>query len=389
MLIITKNKINFLLLSLIVPGYYFLTNPGKVVVITLFSYVLVFVFIFKFLMQYKLKNENLFKTLLLYGLIIVFRGLYFADSKEDYGSIILEIIPVLLIIPFSYLLGKNIYFSGYVIRILIKYTALIAVFPLIVFFLKKSNYDGAIMIRAISPFYFLILIFFKLKFKERMSLIAIIILTILMAPDHRSNLLNITISILILLISRLNPWGLKYFGKRIWFILLIFPFFFIYSKFQKDGFNFSNDTVVDSRSSIYNDVYFALNKNNDFLFGLGPVKIPTVLSESTFNEKAIYDEGRNASESLILNYLHWGGVVFVLLFSFFVIKAVYLLLFKSKSTLASMLAFFLLFRFLYGLVEFRLGYDLSSFFYYFVIGLGYNSQFRKMNNEQIDRFLKY
>ena len=371
------------------PGYYFLINPGKVVVVTLFSYLLVSIFIFKFLVHRKLKNENLFKILLLYGLILVFRGLYFADSKDDYGSIILEIIPVLLIIPFSYLLGKNIYFSGYLIKFFIKYTALIAVFPLLVFFFNKSNYDGAIMIRAISSFYFLILIFFKLKFKERLSLIALILLTIYMAPDHRSNMLNITISILILLISRLNPWGLKFFGKKIWFILLIFPFFFIYSKFQKDGFNFSNDTVVDSRSSIYNDVYFALSKNNDFVFGLGPVKIPTILSQSTFNEKAIYDDGRNASESLLLNYLHWGGVAFVLLFSFFVIKAVYLLLFKSRSTLASMLAFFLLFRFLYGLVEFRLGYDLSSFFYYFLIGLGYNAHLRNMSNEQVDRFLKY
>lgn len=378
-----------MLISLLIPGYYFLINPGKIVLVSIFAYAPVLIFIFKFLMRKKIQNEFLFKIFLLYGLTIVFRGFYYAESKGDYGSLISEIMPVFLIIPFSYLIGRSVNFSAYVIKLSIKYSILIVIFPLFVFFFNKSNYDGAILIRAISPLYFLILIFFRLKFKEKLSVIILASITIVLAPDHRSNILNIVISFLILIIFSLRPSAIKFFGKKTWLVLLLIPFIFIYSKFQNGKFDFSNDSVTDSRTSIYNDVYFALEKKNDFLFGLGPVKIPTILAQSTFNDKAIYDEGRNASESLLLNYLHWGGVVMVLLFLFFTVKGVYLLLYQSKNWLATMLAFFVLFRFLYSLVEFRLGYDLSSFFYFFVIGLAYNSNFRSMNNKQVDQFLKY
>jgi hypothetical protein len=386
---ITKNKINYLLISLLIPGYFTLINPGKIVLITVFAYVPVLIFIFKFILNVKIHKETLFKVILFYGLIMVVRGTYYAESKADYGSLVLEVVPVCLIVPFSYLLGKNIYVSSYIIKIFVKYTVLFSIFPILVFFLKNSNYDGQVLIRAISQIYFLILIFFKLKSKERVLLVILTVISLYLSVGNRSHIINIVISILILIFVSLTPRAIEFFGKKIWLILLLIPFIFIYSKFQKGEFNFSNDSVTDSRTSIYNDVYFALAENDDFLFGLGPVKIPTILSKSSFNDKSIYDEGRIASESLLLNYFHWGGGVMVLLFLIFVMKGVYLLLFKANNWLATMLAFFVLFRFLYGLVEFRLGYDLSSFFYFFTIGLAYNTELRSMNNKQIVQFLKY
>lgn len=386
----TKYKINYLLISLIIPGYYVLFNPGKIVLITVAAYLPVFFFVIKSFLHQKFKNEYLLKVILFIGMLITLRGTFHASSRAEYSSIILEIFPITLLIPILYLLGKNIVYSKYILNQLLKYSIFIIALPIFVYYYKNGNYDSSIFIRCISPLYFFIILFSKMKFINKLKISFLIIVSVLFAIDHRSNLVNIIISLLILITSYLGPRMLEHFGKKTWLILSTIPLLILYLNFKNGKFNFSNEVITDSRTSIYNDVAFAITNTSDFLFGLGSVKIETSLINSNhFNKNSIYDSGRNASESLMLNYFHWGGALMVFLFSFFVLKGVYLSIFKSRNTLSVMLAFLILFRFMYSFVEFRLGYDLSSFFYFFLIGLSYNYQLRKMNNKQINLFLKF
>jgi len=385
---ITKNQINYLLLSLVVPGYFNLLNPGKIVVITVLSYILVLFFCFKLIFQKKIVNESVFKIFLFYGLIITIRGLLSAESKSDYGSLILEILPVTLIIPFFYILGKNIFLSIYIIEKIMKYSFVLVLIPLIAYLIDNES-DTAILIRTISPFYFFILILPNVKRISRFKIILLTFISIFLAIDHRSNIINISISVLVLFIVYKIPQIIKYIGKKIWILFTIIPVFILYLSFNNGTFDFSNDVITDSRSTIYNDVFSAVSKENAYILGLGPKKIETDLKYSDhFNTNSIYNSGRNASESLMLNYFHWGGILMMLLFSFIVLKGVYLSLFDSKNRISIMIAFVVLFRFLYSFVEFRLGYDLSSFFYFFLVGLAYNQHLRSMNNLQVRKIFK-
>lgn len=386
---ITKNQINILLIFLLIPGYYTLINPGQIVIITVLSYILVLFMCVKYLFKNNSYNDHVFNAFIFAGFIIVFRGFINAQTKSDYGSLLLEIVPVALIVPFFYIIGKNILLTRFVLIKIFKYSFAFLIIPLFVYVFINKNLDTSIFIRTISPFYFLILIILQVNPYNKFKIGIISVISIIVALDHRSNIINILISFIILIFVSYLPIIVKYFGKKVWLLLSFIPLIFLYLNFYNGSFDFTNDLITDSRSSIYNDVYSAIANEKAFVFGLGPKKVETSLVNSThFNTNDIYDSGRNASESLMLNYFHWGGVVMMLLFSYFVLKGVYLSLFKSRNKISLMIALLVLFRYLYSFVEYRLGYDMSSFFYFLLIGLAYNQQLRNMNDFQVNKLFK-
>lgn len=394
----------------IIPALYVCIYPGKIALITIFCSYSILIGILIILGKLQIINEKInkkfdgeifIKLFLSYNLFILLRGLYDAKSEQDWIAMFSAIIPLFLVTHFSiYLAAYKISIST-VIKTFLSYGIILC--ALIFLFLPPLSID---FVKSISPIYFFILMIPFLNIKKAVFIIFVALFCFFSDFSNRSNLINICIAFII---------ALSFFWKkRIWMlnlikasrvVLLFMPIVFLilglsgvfnifllgdmmqaYSIDTGDGNK--QELLIDSRTSIYVDVFSELERQEAFVFGLGASgKTKTSLSEISYADfDKIYKEGRRRTESGMLNYIQWGGMIGGLVYFLLFVKASYFGIYRSKNWFCVVLGVWLAFKGLFSFIEDATYFSISSIFIFFALGICLNKNIRALTDLEIKMF---
>lgn len=238
-----------------------------------------------------------------------------------------------------------------------------------------------------------------IKKKWWVLIIAGVLFVVLLDVDRRSIMINNVFSLvlisLLFVLKKDNVARTAYLiiiGTTI--VLLYLGLSGKYNVFQAMNvmdYQLNNDSrslFVDSRTGIYEDVFNGLKDKHAYIWGLGfNGRVATSLAETTDATKELYIYGRQGSESGMLNYIQYGGILGFLFYSLLLIVASYKATFHSKNDFMKLLGLFVAFKFTYSFIEDRVSWCAHAFYIFLWIGMCYNKTFRSMSNEQMKLYL--
>ena len=277
----------------------------------------------------------------------------------------------------------------------------------ITFFFPPTN--GFMSFQHNISFVYIFLLFIPyLNLKWRVILITLAITGLFYDLTRRSYMINLVLVLVVLLGYYLLPGkivfqkGLKFFFlvfvvSPVILLLLgvsgVFNFFTIGDKFGEyvvGDESKSRNILVDSRTAIYVDVFKELVEKDAVIWGLGGNgKTKTSLSDvANANFDVIYREGRRGTESGMLNYFQYGGIIAAFSYWLLLTTAAYNAIFKSKSSFMRMLGLFVAFKVLYSFVEDKMNVNIASFYLMFMISLCYNKIFLSLKDNELTVILK-
>lgn len=381
--------------------------PGKIAVVTMVcSYPLIFLSWFSIKSKHTDNFEgNIYIFLFLgYNLIVLFRGLYYASSENDWKAMLSTLIPTFLFVHFSVYLVATRACVVMILKTFLSYGLILCLLILIIPVQYNFKFPQAISPICIMAF---MIPYLPKKYTFFISFLAVI--SFFSDLSNRSNMLNIIVATAI--VSTIL-WKNKIRILRIMKIarntFLILPVFFLFlglsgifnvfligQSFSDIKINNENgasqEVFVDSRTPIYVDVFNQLVKDDAILFGLGASgKTETsLLDVKSADFYEIYKEGRRGTESGMLNYIQWGGLIGGLLYFLLFVKASYYGMYKSKNWFCIMLGLWVAYKGLFSFIEDRVVFSISSVFIFIAIGICMNKKIREMDDKVLRRMFKY
>lgn len=403
---IIKKIIKIAIILSIIPSLYNSIYPGRIAIASILCSYPIFVgiiyiinrlYVSRVSIARKFDGINYIYLFIIYNLIVLLRGLLDAQSVEDWKAMFSNILPLYLVTHLSIYIASYPSFVIYAIRTFLTY-GLFLCFLIYVFEPELSiNF-----IKSLSPIYLIILIIPYLDKKNSIFIIAIAFIFFFSVFTNRANMLNIIVAFVILstFIWRKKKWIFVTI-KTLRFMLLSLPPIFlilglsgIFNVFLigeslswvvVDEKKESQDLLIDSRTAIYNDVFGELERKNSFLFGLGASgKTKTSLTDISYADfDIIYKEGRRGTESGMLNYIQWGGIIGGLLYFLLFIRASYLGLYKSKNWLCVMIGLWVAFKGMFSFIEDRTFFSISTIFIFLAISVCMSKRFRSLTDHEI------
>jgi hypothetical protein len=397
-----SSKFKVFIALLLLPAIYTAFFPGKIIII---SAICLYPILFYFLANIKNVNKNEFDDkwiIIVYIIMCVItflRGIFDSKSQQDYIVLLSSTIFLMLLYPLFIYLAQRKYIIS-VFNALIN-TALPLCF--ISLFFKPS--DGFMTFQYCISFIYMFIFFIPfVKRKWKIIIFFIVIIIPLYDIARRSPLINTSVCLIILLLYYRVPHTIyRRIAKLLFSILVLSPIVFlilglsgVYNIFTLgDSFDAVTITsksnqrnlLVDSRTSIYSDVFSELSRQKAYIFGLGGAgKTKTSLVDNPNNpNNNIYKEGRRGTESGMLNFIQLSGIVGVLCYWILLTAASYKAIFKSQNSFYIMFGLFLAFKVLYSFVEDRLQCNIATFYFMFYIGLCYNFQLRSLKNIEVKK----
>lgn len=381
--------------------------PGKIAVITiLFSYPLI-VFLFFSLNKkvFIIFDGNKFIFLFLfYNLIVLFRGFFVAKTEEDWKTIFASSIPLFLFVHFT------IYLTAYKASLISIFSAFLSYglfFCFFIFFIHVDYTNG--FPKAISPIYILLMLIPYLDRRYTIFILSLTFVSFLSDLTNRSNMLNIIVAIGILstffwknkrqILGLMKLIRMFFLTLPVLFLILgvtgIFNIFLIGQAYADlkidDDREDAQEVFIDSRTPIYVDVFAELLKDDAILFGLGAAgKTKTTLAEIEYGNLAdVYKEGRRSTESGILNYIQWGGLIGGFFYFLLFVKASYYGLYKSKNWFCVMLGLWIAYKGFFSFIEDSLSFSISSLFIFLPLGICMNKKIRQMSDSDLKLMFRY
>lgn len=238
------------------------------------------------------------------------------------------------------------------------------------------------------------------RIKYKIAIIIAVLITVSYNFDFRSILINNVIPFIIIIF-----WSFlrnRLIRKITISTLIIIPIVFLmlgitgkFNIFQfGNSMNFylfekTRGLTIDSRTSIYEDVFHELDRKNAYIWGLGGNgKTQTSLSNNeTKYGKLLAKYGRRGTESGMLNFIQYGGIIGFFVYGTLLITAAYKAGFESKNTFMEMLGVFIAFKFLYSFIEDEIMPNANTFYIFLWIGMCYNKVFRNLTDTEIKRYL--
>jgi hypothetical protein len=399
--------IKFIVLASLGPPLYFCFNPGEIIIPILLTMYpsLLLVLILIFTEKFSLMDEK--KTVLifvLYGAFTYARGFYDAKSFQDWTNLLSISVSTFIFLPLTIYLGAHKKFVGPLIRNL-----LIAIPMIFILTLGRNDSGPYGFVKTLSATFPFLLMFPYLNKKLKVFIVLILFLIVGYDITIRASLMYGFIIILSLstyyIKSNVMLVLFKILRKAFLFLPLLFVFlgatgtFNVFNFGEKfDSIELANeekdqkqDLLVDSRTEIYIDVHTALLYQNRVLFGLGGVgKTKTFLTKDKVNQKyrKLYEEGRRGTETRMLNYYQWGGVLGVLLYFLLILRASYLAIYRSKNWYMITLGLFVSFGLLMSFLSDRVVNNLNTLSSFFMLGMCFNSELRAMNEREIKAYLR-
>lgn len=390
----------------IIPAFFVFVFPGKINAISMLcSYPLIFLLILFVFKKYKqpLDGKLVISIFIFYNIVIFIRGIIDAKSNEDWSVLVSTSISIFLFLPLTIYLGAKNETLKVLFKTFFKYVLLLSFILLF-----KDDLGFMDFAHTVSPLYLLIIFSPYLNKKWRLIILFLALISFFSDLAVRSNLLNIALAYLISFTYYFRRINLtrsfikfsRYFilsAPAIFLVLAITGVFNIFKisefigEYSVDLENGkSQDMAVDSRTGIYLDVILGLNKEDAFIWGLGGSgKTETHLADLSWgNFDKVYKEGRRGTESGMLNYAQWGGIIGVLIYMMLFIRSSYFGIYKSSNWLLVMIGLWVAFKGLFSFIEDRLFFSIYSLFIFISIGMCFNKVLRDMTDEEIKVFLR-
>lgn len=238
-----------------------------------------------------------------------------------------------------------------------------------------------------------------IKKKWRILIILAVLFVVFLDVDRRSIMVNNFISLVFVLawfVLRRKPvltatYAILIIAPLILLYLGLSGKFNIFQAMNVVDYQLNNDSrslFVDSRTSIYEDVFDGLKEKNAYIWGLGyQGRVSTSLAYTDYVSDDVFRYGRLGSESGMLNYFQFGGVLGFIFYSLLLIVSSFKATFKSNNDFMKLLGLFVAFKFLYSFIEDRIMFDAHAFYIFLWVGMCFNKKFREMTNEQMKSYL--
>lgn len=384
----------------IIPALYYAFFPGKIILVTIIcSYPLLIGIILSLNKGIHKKFDGLFyiKLFIIYNIIVLVRGIFDAKSIQDWTVMFGSTIPLMLIIHFTMFIAADKSSIVAVIRTFMLYGLPLGFF---LFFITED--PGPLgFAHTIAPISFMIFLVPYVNKKLKIVIFSIAIFSFLSDFENRSNLLNLLIASIIMLTFYWKKFYVVIKGyKHVRSIMLFFPVFFLVlglsgifnifligdffdNYYNQENKGTSKDVLVDSRTDIYKDVFSQLKKDDAFLFGLGASGKTKTFLTNYEDFDIVYKEGRRSTESGMLNYIQWGGLVGGLVYFLLFVKASYYGIYKSRNWLCKMLGLWVVYKGAFSFIEDPVFFGIGSIFIFFPISICLNKEFRLMNDLEI------
>lgn len=410
---IFKKFVKIAIIFSIIPSVYNSFYPGKIAMASILcAYPILFGIIYttsrlynsKVSVARKFDGVNYIYFFIIYNCIVLLRGIYDAKSSEDWKSMFSSVIPLYLVTHFSIYIASYRSFVMYAIRAFLVYGLFLC---LLIYVMEPQL--SIYFIKSLSPIYFIIFLIPYLDKKNSIFIISIAIFSFFSVLTNRANMLNIITAFIILLtfVWRKKKWLFQTITSIRLILLSLPPIFLILglsgifnvfligeslSWVVVDDKKESQDLLIDSRTAIYGDVFGQLKTDNSFFLGLGASgKTKTVLADISYADfDVIYKEGRRGTESGMLNYIQWGGIIGGLLYFLLFIKASYLGLYESKNWFCIMVGLWVAFKGTFSFIEDRHSFSVGSIFIFLAISICMSKKFRSLTDYEIKlTFNKY
>ena len=385
----------------IIPALYNAFFPGKIALISL---ICIFPLLMGVLFSLNKKIPTNFdgivyvKFFIIYYIIVLIRGLIGATSYKDWTVLFSNTIPLILILHFTLFIGAYMSTVQTLIRAFLLYGIPLC---LILYLISGDDPTPYGFTHTVAPISFMLLLTPYISKKLKIVIFSIAIFSFTSDFANRSNLLNILIAFVILLsfIFRNVPLVFRAY-KSIRSIVLILPVLFLFlgatgvfnifligdylGNYTTQDLRGTNEDVLgDSRTGIYKDVFSQLINEDAILFGLGSSgKVKSYLSDYD-DSNTLLKEGRRDTESGMLNYIQWGGLVGGLLYFLLFVKASYYGIYKSSNWLCKMLGLWLVYKGMFSFIEDPVFFSIGSIFIFFTISICLNKEFRLMNDIEL------
>jgi hypothetical protein len=328
------------------------------------------------------------------------RGVYFSNTYWEWKSVIGQ-----LIITFFYItifISTNIfivqrYFSLYFISFI----------PLVFF---SYLIDGTPLNFNYVPYSSLIIFFGIIPKKQRLILIGIVVF-FFVTNFQRNDLIKILVSALIgTIFSLFSKRALKIILKPAHILLIILPIAlivlgsigvfnvfkmdqYIKGDFEQkintsDGF-VSDDLKTDTRTFIYENVFYTMNKYDSWILGRSPAfGDEGIVGGFTGKDDKTKLKGRYGNEVGIMDILLWYGLIGVALYFLIYLRATYAAIYLSSNRYAKALGLYVSFLWTWSFIWEKPMFETFFMMDLILLGLCFSNRFRRMTDLEVKLWVK-
>jgi len=387
---------------LFLPSLYFAFNPGKIAGITMLSYGIISALMFANIRGFNFSNfqgKPFFYLFLFYNLVTYVRGFF---ALEDYSTLI-SLVAVDSFV--SFLFPFFIFLADFdFIKRIWKLLIVIGLPCCVLGYFFPAGEDSMSLGHNISYFnIFVLCLPFLADRKYWIYFLLVMVWGVTYDLDRRSILVNalMVVGIAVLHRALVNVHCRRFFyGLTIALplTLLLLGLSGTFNVFKyAESFNIrievnaSRQYNVDSRTSIYTDVFGELSRQHKVIGGLGlRGKTRTSLANHPSIEYwRMYKDGRSHSESGMLNFFQYGGVIGYVVYSMLVLACAYFALFRSKNDFVKLIGYYVCFKYVYSFVEEPLSTSPSTFYLFVLYGICLNKKIGALTNKEVTSYLNH
>lgn len=390
----------FLIALLYLPACIFGIKPGFITIPTFLCYGLIFAFLLWNIRGFRISGfdgARPFFILLVFNILTYLRGLLNAEVKSDYVELLSMDLFSYFLVPI-YIFFSDLFLFKRVCRLLI--TVGIVFCGFLYFFPPEDEP----MSFGHNISYFTLLLICSRFLKDKKYLILFILISIIAVTynlDRRSITLNFLVAFVIAICGNLFNNRIVRLSIFVGSIVLPMTLLFLGLTGRFNVFQFIENThvgpnvtkerqyTVDSRTSIYIDVFQELLVQDKIVVGLGArgKTHTSLVNNANHDYWKIYSRGRSQTESGMLNFFQYGGFVGFLVYSFFLLSCAYFALFKSRNNFIRLIGVLVCYRYVYSFVEDPIMPNFYTFYLFLCLGLCLNRSFRMLSDRQICRYL--
>ena len=313
-------------------------------------------------------------------------GVNNSNNYGDYKFVFTTFLPwsILLLAIF-----EGIYFYGKItlLKKVFKYVFFLGILIIII----DRNFEG--FARLFSFIYLLIIFLPFINLKGKIFIIILSLMS-LAIEGWRFNTLRIYFSYILVLLYY-TPFLIKKIVAIISNILLIAPILllFLYYNYSFDIFIYFGDsdliltTSENTRSFLFDEMINHLYTNDINLF-LGAGSEATYESDYFYNFEKNFSSGRYSSESGFLTLFFKSGLIALILMNLIFILIVNLILKSTNNKFGLMVSLLISFNWFSFYIEYPITFNLSSFLFFYILGLGLNRYYISMNDLEIKQFFE-
>lgn len=279
--------------------------------------------------------------------------------------------------------------------------------PLVIF---SYLIDGTSLNLNYVPYSTMMIFIGVIPKRQRLFLIAIVIFFFL-ANFQRNDLIKILVTVLIgTTFTFFSIGAMKNILKPAFFLLILLPILLlclgtssIFNVFKMDQYikgdyqqkvSTSNgleldDLKADTRTGLYENVFYTMNKYDAWIFGRGT----SFGSEGLNSDFGIKDDktktkGRFGNEVGILDILLWYGLIGVILYFLIYLRASSIAIYQSKNRYAKAVGLYVAFLWTWSFIWEKPMFETFFMMDLILLGLCFSNRFRGMNDHEVQLWVE-